>query len=191
MTAALTPDVGYADAPCQRPGCGCPRGKHRFGYARGAMRYTACLACPRSRCDEFLEELVPDASAVVPEVAEPAPAVDVPPAADPVALDDVDPVVLVDGLPLPSLPPLPPKWSAPLSMPAPAAQLVDEPAGEALPAELLLAPDAPEVLARWDAWQCPDCGSRYGQPFADHGAPTPCGGRLIPVTVTVTGRADG
>ena len=45
------------------------------------------------------------------------------------------------------------------------------------------------VLASWDAWQCQDCGSRYGQRYDQHGAPQPCGGVLVAVTVTITRRA--
>lgn len=45
------------------------------------------------------------------------------------------------------------------------------------------------VLASWPAWQCQDCGSRYGQRYDQHGAPQPCGGALLAVTVTITRRA--
>lgn len=46
------------------------------------------------------------------------------------------------------------------------------------------APASPaEVIDSYDAFACPACGSRYGQPFTDHGC-----GPLIPVTVTITRR---
>lgn len=51
--------------------------------------------------------------------------------------------------------------------------------------------DAASVVSSWNAWQCLGCGSRYGFPLVEHGAPRPCDGRLIPVTVTITRRADG
>lgn len=42
-----------------------------------------------------------------------------------------------------------------------------------------------EVLDRWDSWQCAACGSRYRYRATGH----PCG-ELMPVTVTITARAE-
>lgn len=67
------------------------------------------------------------------------------------------------------------QWPAPVSHPVPVVYMSAAGAGE--------------LLARWDAWQCERCGSRYGQPHDQHGAPNRCGGELVPVVVTVTRRA--
>jgi hypothetical protein len=57
-----------------------------------------------------------------------------------------------------------------------------------VPVVYMSAASAGEVIARWDAWQCEACGSRYSEPFDRHGAPTRCGGELVAVTVTITRR---
>lgn len=65
------------------------------------------------------------------------------------------------------------------------------------PARLLRRPTVPKpppatgpnVIATWHGWHCEDCGGRYSQRYDQHGAPTRCGGQLVPVTVTITRRA--
>ncbi|WP_433732550.1 hypothetical protein ACQP2Y_46710 (plasmid) [Actinoplanes sp. CA-051413] len=44
----------------------------------------------------------------------------------------------------------------------------------------------PRVLGSYDAFACEACGSRYSQPFPDHGC-----GPLTPVTVTITTKVAG
>lgn len=46
--------------------------------------------------------------------------------------------------------------------------------------------EPPRVLGSYDAFACESCGSRYSQPFTDHGC-----GPLTPVTVTITTKAAG
>ena len=42
------------------------------------------------------------------------------------------------------------------------------------------------MLGSYDAFACEACGSRYGQPYTDHGC-----GPLTPVTVTITTKIAG
>lgn len=73
---------------------------------------------------------------------------------------------------------------APLVEPTPAGQ-------PAVPAvDLAVAPDWDGSLVDeqpprepWRGHRCPDCGRTYRHPYADHGAPAACPGRLEPVTV--------
>jgi len=97
MTA---PAVDFAVVLCE---CGHTRAGHRFGYARGSMRYLACGQCKRGHCDEFEEQEVPDAPADVPAVVEPAPPVEPAPAGLPtvpvvdLAIADDSPLPIEDG----------------------------------------------------------------------------------------------
>lgn len=49
-----------------------------------------------------------------------------------------------------------------------------------------LAGAVPDVETSWDAWLCVPTGRRYGQQFAEHGAPERCFCQLVPVTVWIT-----
>lgn len=73
--------------------------------------------------------------------------------------------------------------SAPTSAPAEA-----KPAASRKPAPAARVAEAARqrVLGSYDAFACEACGSRYSQPFTDHGC-----GPLTPVTVTITTKTAG
>jgi hypothetical protein len=97
-----------------------------------------------------------------------------------------DPAVVAE------LPPLPPKWSAPLSTPPEAADAPptpepptvdhDDPAEAAdQPADTTTEPVG-QLLAAWNSWWCKVCGSRWFEP-----SPC-CGKRPLPVRMEMRTR---